>query len=487
MMRDDAHDHEGEEIERPGPVIRAPGESKGERLAALLEERAPMVLSPTGRAYALVGSTARACESSDFVSWCASVFWREYREPISRGTVGDIIRALSGSGLPRRAIPIRVGGDLDRITLDLGEVALAVTARGVEAAPGEVFSRPPSTQALPEPVDPGPTDAAAAMDELRGALGVDARAWAACVAWLLAALRPAGPYPILYLRGEQGSGKSTLGKCLVNLIDPRRPDMIALPREPRDLAIVAEHAHVIAIDNVSTIAGEMSDALCRLATGDGFTIRSLYSDRDLAVFDAARPILMTSIVDAATRPDLLDRALIVDLPRPEHRRTDEEIRAVVERLRPRLLGALLHAASHALRKGEATIPDEVRMRAPAAFAALGAPAIGIEPDAIVRAYVESRTAAHGVVADDPIVDALFAFLPPGKAWGGTMTTLLDALNRRRGTGRPPRGWPESAKGLGAALRRLAPTLRDLGLTHTPPDGREGHDKARVHRLARAPE
>ncbi len=41
------------------------------------------------------------------------------------------------------------------------------------------------------------------------------------VAWLLAALRPSGPYPLLAVAGEQGSAKTTLTKILRALVDPK--------------------------------------------------------------------------------------------------------------------------------------------------------------------------------------------------------------------------------------------------------------------------
>ena len=41
------------------------------------------------------------------------------------------------------------------------------------------------------------------------------------VAWLLAALRPTGPYPLLAISGEQGSAKTVLSKLLRALVDPR--------------------------------------------------------------------------------------------------------------------------------------------------------------------------------------------------------------------------------------------------------------------------
>jgi ABC-type antimicrobial peptide transport system ATPase subunit len=40
------------------------------------------------------------------------------------------------------------------------------------------------------------------------------------MAWLCAALRPTGPYPLLAISGEQGSVKTVLSKMLRALVDP---------------------------------------------------------------------------------------------------------------------------------------------------------------------------------------------------------------------------------------------------------------------------
>ena len=40
------------------------------------------------------------------------------------------------------------------------------------------------------------------------------------VAFMLAALRPTGPFPVLVLLGEQGSAKSTTVRVIRSLVDP---------------------------------------------------------------------------------------------------------------------------------------------------------------------------------------------------------------------------------------------------------------------------
>jgi hypothetical protein len=132
--------------------------------------------------------------------------------------IDNVVRALGRSDLQTQPVPVRIGGDLSRITIDLGPSAspLAVTAQSIAPAPDAVFARPKGSLDLPPPHVPETTaQAAEAVDALRRVLSIEPREWAACVAWLLAALRPEGSYPILYVRGEQGSGKSTLARCFL--------------------------------------------------------------------------------------------------------------------------------------------------------------------------------------------------------------------------------------------------------------------------------
>jgi hypothetical protein len=59
----------------------------------------------------------------------------------------------------------------------------------------------------------------------------------------------------------------------------------------------------------------MSDAFCRLSTGSGLTTRELYKDTDEVFLDATRPIILNSIEELATRGDLIDRSIMIEMPR----------------------------------------------------------------------------------------------------------------------------------------------------------------------------
>jgi hypothetical protein len=126
--------------------------------------------------------------------------------------------------------------------------------------------------------------------------------------------------------------------------------------------------------------------------------RQLYSDDELAIFDAMRPILITGIEGAATRGDLVDRAIVVEQPAiPDSQRLSErEFWRQFELARPRILGALLDAAALALRDRDSIrLPGRPRMADFAVTAAAAAPAIGWTAEEFLEAYTLNREASSG--------------------------------------------------------------------------------------------
>jgi hypothetical protein len=71
------------------------------------------------------------------------------------------------------------------------------------------------SQALPEPKPGG------SLGETPAFFNLDHQGWILVRAFLIAALRPGVPCPILVAKGEQGAGKSTACRIISALIDPR--------------------------------------------------------------------------------------------------------------------------------------------------------------------------------------------------------------------------------------------------------------------------
>src|SRR5262249_2389808 len=116
------------------------------------------------------------------------------------------------------------------------------------------FRRARGMLALPRPAPGG------RLEDLRNFLGIrDNRQWRLLAGWLVMALRPRGPYPVLGFHGEQGAGKSTAARITRSLVDPHSVPLRSEPKEPRDLMIAARNAWCIALDNLSHLPTWLSD------------------------------------------------------------------------------------------------------------------------------------------------------------------------------------------------------------------------------------
>ncbi len=206
----------------------------------------------------------------DFRNWLSRRYFLQTKRAPSTGILKDALNVLDARARyegPEREVWCRVA-DLDgKVYLDLADHDWRVVEVGpdgwrVLARSPVCFRRPRGMLALPEPVTGG------SLDQLRAFLNLDAGKddWLLVVGWLVQALSPTGPYPVLCLYGEQGSAKSTTSRVLRSLVDPSTAPLRTVPRDERDLIIAASNSWLVTLDNVSRLDGWLSDAL---PPGDG--------------------------------------------------------------------------------------------------------------------------------------------------------------------------------------------------------------------------
>src|SRR6266496_3651413 len=263
----------------------------------------------------------------------------------------DLLEARAQFDGPERAVNTRVAKHAARLYLDLADehwraVAIGPDGWRVLGCPPVRFRRAAGMLPMPVPERGGSIEALQSFLNLS-----NQNDFVLVVAWLLAALRSSGPYPLLAIAGEQGSAKTVLSKLLRALIDPNVAPVRALPRDERELFIAASNGHVLAFDNLSGLPPWLSDTLCRLTSGGAFSTRRLFTDQDEILFAAARPIILNGIEEVITRPDLADRAILLMLASiaERQRRPETALWREFELARPRILGALLDAAAHGVR------------------------------------------------------------------------------------------------------------------------------------------
>jgi hypothetical protein len=467
----------------PRVALEPEKKSQAQRLVELVPEEALFRSTDGETAFATLPAGDHLetwpVRSKGFRRWLVGRFYQMDEKPPRAQALMDAIGALEARaqfGGQVHDVHVRLGGNAEAIYLDLGNPrweAVEVTATGwcIVGDPPVKFRRPKGMLPLPHPITGG------SILELRKFVNVrDDAQWALLIAWQLAALRPTGPYPVLNLNSEHGSGKTTTAEVLRRLIDPNSAVLRAEPRDVRDVMIAATNSWMVAFDNLSELPPWLSDCLCRLSTGGGFSTRELYSDMDEMIFSAQRPALLNGIEEIVTRGDLLDRSLLLDLPPiPEHRRRAAvEFWREFEAARPRLLGALLDGLSTALRRAPTVKLTKLpRMADFALWATAAAPALGWSDDYFMSIYSANREQAHELALDASPVAPVIRTLAERGEWSGTATELLEALSGLADEIiRRSKGWPTTPRYLGTILRRLAPNLRAIGIQVELADRRE---------------
>lgn len=416
--------------------------------------------------------------SQDFAALLVRWLWEAEQATAPQQSLSEAQQTLAARALfgdDERSTFLRVGRSGSALYLDLGDPsgrAVETTADGwrVVERPPVHFVRASGLRALPTPERGG------SLADLFRLIALPEEQRPLLLGWLLAALRPEGPFPVLAVHGEQGAGKTTACRMIRRLVDPHEAELRGPPDDDRTLFVSARHTWVLGYDNLSTIPRWLSDALCCIVSGGAFTSRKLYTDDGEALFRAQRPILLNGIEEVATRPDLLERCLVLSLPAipEEQRRPEEEIWRDYEAMRPRVLGALLDALACAMRELPRVAPRRwPRMADFAKWATAAESAMGLPPDGFLAAYSANIRAASDLPLEaSPIVAplrAVLAKLQPrldGQAasWTGTATALLGELRQSAQHDETKQAdWPRNGQALSGQLKRLMPNLRRAGI------------------------
>src|SRR5262245_19931927 len=442
------------------------GDSQASRLVTLANSRYRVLRGDDGRPYAterqgpaiVYGLRGRDALRKRL----AGLFFDTYGSTPAGSALTDALTVIEG--LADRAdhepVGLRVAtADGRGVVLDLaGEDGRCVVLdpRGwqLQDRSPVLFRRSALTAPLPEPERGG------SLDELRRLLNVDEARFRLVVAWLVAALVPDIPHPILALAGEQGTAKSTAARRVVSLVDPSPAPLRTAPNGMRSWAAAASASWIVALDNVSSIPAWFSDTLCKAVTGDGIVERALFTDDDISVISFRRCIALTTIDAGRLAGDLAERLLVVELARipSDRRRPDAEITTAYTDARPRILGALLDLTVQVLASLRGVRLDELPRMAD--FARILAALDQVRGwDTLASYRTAAAEASQAVLESDPVAEAVIALIGRGGAWQGTASDLLDRITPERRL----RSWPHTPRGLSGALARLAPALRAHGV------------------------
>jgi hypothetical protein len=397
-------------------------------------------------------------------------FFKRHGRAAGQQALADALLVIEGIAQDQEpeTLYLRVAEHCGALWLDLGDptgrvVQISRTGWTLLDQSPVLFKRTGLTTALPEPV------AGASLDELWGWLNVTAEDQPLVAAWLVAALRPDIPHPILGLFGEQGTGKTTAEKVLVSVLDPSAVPTRKPPRDAESWVTAASCSWVVGLDNLSAVPDWLSDSLCRAVTGDGDVRRKLYTDGELAVFAFRRCIVVAGIDLGAINGDFAERLLSItlDIIEDEARLEENELWPGWTLAHPRILGAVLDLAA-----GVAEVFPSVRLESKPRMAdfarVLAAVDRKLDTDGLNRYRAKEGAMATDSLTGDDFVTAMTAKLN-GK-FEGTSAELLTLVTPTGENWRAPKGWPTNARAVTQRLTKQAPVMRKAGWTISDDDG-----------------
>ena len=284
-------------------------------------------------------------------------------------------------------------------------------------------------------------------------------------AWVLSALWQDGKYPILYITGPHGSGKSTITRILRNLVDPVATPLNEPPSSIREMNVYAHNTVVVAYNNVSKITDAMSDAFCRMATEGGAINRKLFTNAEQSTLSTNRPVIINGITAATYRPDFHNRTLFLK----SELLADTDYPAFAKQLDkypsdyPKIMGALFDGLVAALKnKGSTVLDKSPRMVEAATLVTAAEPGMGIESGTFVKRFMKQQQDGMLDAIENTVVGSFVyhTLLGTKTQWVGTRTEILEAI---KADSKVFGLKPNTAQAVTRALTDLVPVFAALGI------------------------
>ena len=445
------------------------GPSQGTMLWEFVRKEGIFVSDRTGTGYFAINGILYPIGSDSFNDYLSSLYYENKHALPGKEAISQVKNMANFKARKKELnIGVRVSVDSGKIIYDLvntkGSV-IEITQSGIN----EVVPKIPYTARFK-----GMQEAkkeAGTLEDLLGFLQLwnftnEQRILIA--GYIGASFIPDIPHAILVIIGPHGSGKSSLTSAIKTIVDPNVLARQSLKNDDRDIAIASLHSWVIPFDNVNSVMPQyISDALCRLATGEGFRTRQLYTDSDEVILSLKRVIIINAINEPNYAPDFLDRALTVSLKAiVTSRRTELEIDEIITTLSSRIRGFMLNLIPIAM-KMYPNVVEEYQGKLPrmadfVIWAECVSRAMGNKEGGFFEAFKSAQEQEiKDTAQNDTLIIAIDGLMAGRDEWKGKSQDLLDELTVIVGDG-AKKQLPKNFRNLGRKLKELEPTLRTLG-------------------------
>jgi hypothetical protein len=277
------------------------------------------------------------------------------------------------------------------------------------------------------------------VDDLRPFVNLDGADFTLFCGTLASMYNTFGNYFTTILCGPSGSGKTTVTRVIRALTDP---NAIASKRFSTTRDLLHANPYVVALENVSEISAALSDTICSLNTGMGYSERKYYAQGEEWSVAFHCPVIINGIPgNLASRPDLADRTVTFAFDYlGEKVRSDDVFWRKFNEQRPRLFGVILDGVVGAMRArqryggdNDAAADDlldgwRTRFVDPVVFAEAACREMGFEPGEYVAAYKSNRDAGKRWIGEnDPVCVGIRALILKVGSWQGYPEQLCKAL------------------------------------------------------------
>lgn len=413
-----------------------------------------------------------AMNSGNFNIWLNGLYYKEKNKPIRKESLTQAIAVLSAKAIfdNEKAIPLstRVAKTENVFWYNLSNPkwqAVKITADcwEVEDNPPILFNRYRHQKSQVAPKSSGD------INKIFDYLNIK-EYHTLFLCWLVSCFVPDIPHPMPIFYGEKGAAKSTSCALLKKLIDPSELETLTIQKSTRSMAVNLQQHWFLPFDNISKISGEISDTLCRAITGGGIQQRKLHTDADDYIFTFKRCISLNGINNVANRPDLLDRAILIELSRisEENRKELSEIEKDFEENLPFILGCIFDILSKAMKIYPTVKLD--RLPRMADFARWGyaiGEALGNLGQVFLDEYRENYNRQNIEIINNNVVAILMvSFMKSRDNWTGRVSDLQNefiALAPSLGINTKSVEFPAQPNVLSRRLNEIQSNLEGIGI------------------------
>ncbi len=435
-------------------------------------------------------------KSESFRRWLSNILWKAQRKAPSNHALSsalNIIEAKACYDGEKYTLHNRVAWYGDAIWYDLGNwKAVRVNGSGWEVVedPPILFKR---YQHHKQQVVPRYTPAVGELNDIFKFVTItNGKDRLLYIASLICSFVPDIPHPIDILVGDQGTAKTTRSRVKKELVDPSHLDTQTVPKNTTEFVQMADHNWFFTLDNLTSLLDWLSDALCRVSTGDGFSKRQLYTDDEDVIYKFRRCACITGINLVATKPDLLDRSIIYELePIPgDKRKTEKEFWEDFNAVKEQILGACFTLLSRAMDEYERVVIMGIpRMADFAIWGCAIARALGNTEKDFLEAYKSNIIAQNQEALEaSPVATLMIVFMEgqeewkSQRKWEGSPTELLSELKRLAeaiGIDTKYKRFPKEPNWLWRCIKEVRTNLMAVGIVASRDDTNRSSTERRI--------